>query len=91
MTQGFRIAARLDLGVDRNHRRQQRAAGEQHENGVGNTEGRKPGVSFRPDTELGVDGGLAHEAQQAAEGDGRHYDSGGGGDAAAEAIGGVRV
>ena len=89
LAQGFRVAAGLDLGVDGDDGGEQSAAGEQHEDGVGYAEGGVPGVGFRSYAELGVDGGLADEAQETAEGDGGQDDAGGGGDASAEAVGNV--
>ena len=94
LAQGFGVAAGLDLGVDGDDGREQGAAGQQHEDGVGNAEGGVPGVGFGSDAELGVDGGLADEAEETAEGDGGEDDAGGGGDASAEAVrllGGRRV
>ena len=54
----------------------------------GMRKGGVPGVGFRAHAELGVDGGLADEAEETAEGDGGEDDAGGGGDASAEAVGG---
>ena len=82
--QRARVATRSDLGVHGYDGREQRAAGQQHEDRVGYAEGRVPGVGFGADTEFGVDRDLADQAEHAA-GDHRDDDDAGrAGDAAGQ-------